>query len=255
MDLTKGNIIVDNWYELKNFTQARIALGRTGVAIPLKETLQFRLAHAHARDAVYSALDLPLLHSGLSEMGLDFLDVHSQAKSRDEYLKRPDFGRTLNNASVELLKNIASDKKDIAIVVSDGLSAAAVNAHAVPLLRHLQLLNQKLQYSWTPIVIVQQGRVAVADEIAELLNARFVVHLIGERPGLSSYDSLGAYLTFQPYNGMTDECRNCISNIRTEGLAIPIAAEKIMFMVRESFKLGLSGVQLKDTFPGRLLLD
>lgn len=255
MDIVKKNIEEDNWSELKNFTQARIALGRTGVAIPLKETLQFRLAHAHARDAVYSTLDLPKLHSTISEMGLDFLDVNSCVSYRDEYLKRPDLGRQLHEESIELLSKLEHPKIDLAIVVSDGLSAEAVNENLISLLQKMRQLNAYLHYSWSPIVFVQQGRVAIADEIAALLHADIVLHLIGERPGLSSYNSLGAYITYHPKKGLTDESRNCISNIRNEGLPIAVAAEKIMFMIRESFKLRLSGVQLKDTFPGYLMLD
>ncbi|PZP49693.1 MAG: ethanolamine ammonia-lyase [Pseudopedobacter saltans] len=256
MELGKiQNIQDDNWSTLKDFTQARIALGRTGVAIPLKETLQFRLAHAHARDAVYSALDLEKLHTEISELGLDYMDVQSEVQSRDEYLKRPDKGRELGGQSRLQLRQLASNPCDICIVLSDGLSAMAINENAIPLIQILSQLSKKMHYSWTPIVLVDQGRVAVADEIAAILQASIVIHLIGERPGLSSSNSLGAYITYHPQKGLTDETRNCISNIRPEGLQIPIAAEKIMYLVRESLRMGLSGVQLKDTFPGHLLLD
>lgn len=256
MELSKiQNTQDDNWSSLKDFTQARIALGRTGVAIPLKETLQFRLAHAHARDAVYSSLDLEKLHTGISELGLDYMDVQSEVQSRDEYLKRPDKGRELGEQSRLQLQQLTFNPCDICIVLSDGLSAMAINENAIPLIQILSQLSKKMHYSLAPIILVDQGRVAVADEIAAILQASIVIHLIGERPGLSSSNSLGAYITYHPQKGLTDETRNCISNIRPEGLQIPMAAEKIMYLVRESLRMGLSGVQLKDTFPGHLLLD
>lgn len=255
MSIQKKIIITDDWSKLRNLTQARISLGRVGVAIPLTETLNFRMAHANARDAVYSNLSLSMLHDNISQLGLDCVDVQSLVSNRDEYLRRPDLGRSLCDDSVKLLESLNSSAVDIAIVVSDGLSATAVNENCISLLEKLQFINSKFQYSWSPIVIVQNGRVAIADEIAYLFKARIVLHLIGERPGLTSYNSLGAYITYQPRKGLTDESRNCISNIRKEGLPIDIAAQKIIYMINESLRKGISGVHLKDTFSEKKLLD
>lgn len=235
----------DAWELLKAFTSARIALGKTGVSLPLKETLNFKMAHAHARDAVYSTLDELHLYESLKQFNLSIFSLKSKANTRHEYLQRPDWGRSLNTVSQEQLKDIDTPS-DIAIILADGLSATAINSHAVPLLQILIPSLQQIGFSIAPLSIVQQGRVAIADEIGFLLKARFTIILIGERPGLSSPDSMGAYLTYNPLIGLTDESRNCISNIRTEGLSYAIAAEKILYLIKESFKLQYSGVALKD---------
>lgn len=235
----------DAWQSLKQFTAARIALGSTGVAIPLKEVLQFRLAHAHARDAVFSQLNEELLLQELAQFKLDSCSLHSNAKDRNDYLQQPNFGRQLNAASAIQLQNV-NKPCDIALVVADGLSATAINNHAVPLLQLLIPLLQRSDFSLAPIAVVQQGRVAIADEISVLLKAKFSIVLIGERPGLSSPDSMGAYLTYDPAVGLTDECRNCVSNIRPEGMDYKTAAEKIYYITTEAFRLQYSGVALKD---------
>jgi ethanolamine ammonia-lyase small subunit len=239
------HIPADPWHSLRQFTAARIALGSTGVAIPLKEILQFRLAHAHARDAVFSQLNEAALLQELMQFKPGCFSLHSHAKDRDEYLQQPNFGRQLNTASVSQLQNIYS-ACDIALIIADGLSATAVNNHAVPLLQLLIPLLQRSGFSLAPITIVQQARVAIGDEISSLLKAKFSIVFIGERPGLSSADSMGAYLTYKPAIGLTDESRNCISNIRPEGMEYKMAAEKIYYITTEAFRLQYSGVALKD---------
>jgi ethanolamine ammonia-lyase small subunit len=236
----------DPWQSLNAYTQARIALGRTGISVPLKETLQFKLAHAHARDAVYSVLNTNKLITALQTFEHSPILLHSRVTNREQYLQRPDLGRRLNEASVKYLSEIPKQQTSVAIIIGDGLSADAIQKHALPV---LQLLIQKFinaHISFTPICIVEQARVAIADEIASLLNAELSVILIGERPGLTSADSMGAYITYSPKIGLTDENRNCISNIRPEGLDYSTAAEKIFYLISESLRLKLSGVALKD---------
>ena len=236
----------DPWQSLKTYTDARIALGHAGGAIPLKEVLQFKLAFAHAKDAVYSELDWPKLEQKLERLGVPYTKLHSRASSRSVYLQRPDWGRSLNEASTARLKEIPSSETDIAIVLADGLSATAINQHAIPLLQRLIPDLQKNSYRIAPITVAEQARVAIGDEIACLLRAKLVVVLIGERPGLSSPYSMGAYLTYAPAPGLTDERRNCISNIRPEGLPYEMAKQKILYLIQESLRLKLSGVDLKD---------
>jgi ethanolamine ammonia-lyase small subunit len=236
----------DPWLSLRAFTPARIALGRTGTAVPLEEVLRFRLAHAHARDAVYSLPDVATLQEQLLALQVPVQVLHSSAADRQEYLQRPDKGRRLDDASAATLSALTGTGNEVAIVIADGLSATAVNRHAVPLLQQLLPMISDAGIALAPICIVQQGRVAVGDEAGALLQAKAVLVLIGERPGLSSPDSLGIYLTFQPKIGLTDEARNCISNIRPEGLSYKAAAEKAFYLLRESLRLQLSGVHLKD---------
>ncbi len=236
----------DPWQSLKTYTDARIALGHTGGAIPLKEVLQFKLAFAHAKDAVYSELDWPKLEQRLEQLAIPYLKLHSRASSRSVYLQRPDLGRSLNEASVASLKKMPSAETDIAIVLADGLSATAINQHALPLLQRLLPLLQKANFQIAPIAVVEQARVAIGDEIGHLLGTQLVMVLIGERPGLSSPYSMGAYLTYAPLPGLTDEKRNCISNIRPEGLPYEMACQKLYYLIQESLRLKLSGVDLKD---------
>jgi ethanolamine ammonia-lyase small subunit len=230
---------------LKAFTDARIALGRVGSSIPLKETLEFKLAHAHARDAVYSTLHTEGLFESFNAFNLPVLHLHSKAVSRHNYLKRPDLGRQLNDESFVRLTDI-SNPCDVAIMIADGLSAEAVNENAFGLLKLLIPMLTAADYKVAPLCLVEQGRVAIADDIGFALQAKFSVILIGERPGLSAADSMGAYLTYNPKPGLTDECRNCISNIRPQGLTNTIAANKIFYLVNEAFRRKLSGVGLKD---------
>jgi len=255
-DLIPFNITVinDPLEALKVFTNARIALGRTGVSIPLKESLNFKLAHAHARDAVYSELDLTGFTDQLQVFDLPFMVLQSMAQNRAEYLQRPDLGKQLNPSSESALRSLVKNENtegyDISLVLADGLSANAVNQNAFHLLEILipGLKNEGLSVG--PIIIVKQARVAIGDAIGEMMNARISIVLIGERPGLSASDGLGAYLTYAPAIGLTDESRNCISNIRPLGLNYSAAANKILYLVKESLKLKTSGVELKDNSTG-----
>ena len=199
-----------------------------------------------ARDAVHLALDVDALASDLTAQGHTVLKVHSKATDRASYLLRPDYGRKLNAESVQQLESHRSSTPiDFLIVVGDGLSSLAVERHVQPLLEEI---NKNLPEGWItgPVVIASQARVAIADEVGELLNARMVAMLIGERPGLSSPDSLGIYLTFNPKAGLSDADRNCISNVRPEGLDYPAAAKKLLWLAREAARLKVSGVALKD---------
>jgi ethanolamine ammonia-lyase small subunit len=227
---------------LRDYTPARVDLGRAGSSLPTRELLEFQLAHAKARDAVHLPLAVNSLVLELKQRGISPVTLASAARDRDEYLKRPDLGRRLSDASREPVAARHAEY-DAAFVIADGLSALAVHRHAVPL---LELLLRDLDWRIAPVAIVEQGRVAIGDEIGELLGARMIVVLIGERPGLSSPDSLGAYLTWQPRPGRTDAERNCISNIRAEGLSYAVAAHKLLFLMNESLRLKLSGVQLKE---------
>src|SRR5579863_5681784 len=230
---------------LRDYTSARVELGRAGSSLPTRALLEFQLAHAKARDAVHLPLAVNSLVLELKQRGIDSVSLSSAARNRDEYLKRPDLGRRLSDDSRERLASLRSEY-DAAFVIADGLSALAVHRHAVPL---LGLLLGDLDWRIGPVAIVEQGRVAIGDEIGELLGARMAVVLIGERPGLSSPDSLGAYLTWQPRPGRTDAERNCVSNIRAEGLSIAAASHKLRFLMNESRRLKLSGVRLKENAP------
>lgn len=236
----------EHWQSLRSLTSARIALGRTGQSIPLKESLHFKLTHAFARDAVYSSLQTDNLATSLAPLQIPVTTVHSQATSREEYLQRPDRGRRLSSTGVQQLTAIAPPASDIALIMADGLSAKAIHDHALPLLNILipQFKNNKLQLA--PLTIVEHGRVAIGDEIGALLHARLSMILIGERPGLSSPNSLGVYITYAPAIGRTDEARNCISNIRPEGLSYANAAQKIFYLTTEALSRKLTGIHLKD---------
>jgi ethanolamine ammonia-lyase small subunit len=217
-------------------------LGRAGHSIPTRALLEFQLAHAQARDAVHLPLAVNSLVFELKQNNIASIALTSAAQDRDEYLKRPDLGRRLGDASRKGLAALGGHY-DAAFVIADGLSALAVHRHAAPL---LELLLRDLDWRIAPVAIVEQGRVAIGDEIGESLGARMVVVLIGERPGLSAPDSLGAYLTWGPRRGRTDAERNCVSNIRTEGLSYAVAAHKLLFLMNESRRLKLSGVRLKE---------
>lgn len=241
--------VIDNpWQGLRRFTAARIALGRAGVSQPTASQLDFQLAHAQARDAVHGALDVANLRRGLAELQLTDVALHSAAGSRQVYLQRPDLGRRLDPAARAALQaqHGGAPGCDLAIVVADGLSALAIERNALPFLR--ALLPRVQQEGWTlaPVVIVEQGRVAVGDEVGEVLGVRAVLVLIGERPGLSSPDSMGLYLTWAPRVGLTDESRNCISNVRAAGLGHEAAAAKLHYLLAQACRRGLTGVALKD---------
>ena len=239
----------NSWLELRRLTPARIALGRTGTSLPTQAQLDFQYAHAQARDAVHLAFDHQGLRAQLSERGRESLLLHSAASDRHSYLQRPDLGRRLDEASVKVLDDYAAAHPgglDLAIVVADGLSALAVHRHTLPFLARLE--EQIVADSWSvsPVILVEQGRVAVADEVAQRLGAKMSVILIGERPGLSSPDSLGLYFTYNPKVGLTDAYRNCISNVRLEGLSYGMAAHRMVYLMREACRRQLSGVNLKD---------
>ena len=237
------------WLNLRTLTPARIALGRTGTSLPTSAQLDFQFAHAQARDAVHLAFDHQGIRAQLTERGRESLLLHSAASDRNSYLQRPDLGRRLDDISAQMLQDYAAAHPggvDLAIVVADGLSALAVHRHTLPFLARLEEQIAAEGWSVSPVVLVEQGRVAVADEVAERLGAKMSVILIGERPGLSSPDSLGLYFTYNPKVGLTDAYRNCISNVRLEGLSYGMAAHRLIYLMREACRRQLSGVNLKD---------
>jgi ethanolamine ammonia-lyase small subunit len=230
---------------LRELTPARVGLGRSGASMPTEALLAFTLDHARARDAVHAAFDAPRLVAELADLGLEVRSVSSQARNRRDYLRRPDLGRMLDADSRRALEKPGGADK-ISIVIGDGLSPAAVNMHAVELVRHLVPRLTEAGIQLGPVVIASGARVALGDEIGAVLGARMVVMLIGERPGLSAPDSLGAYLTFAPRIGLTDEKRNCVSNIHGAGLRYEEAAFKIAWLAREGIARAITGVALKD---------
>ncbi|MGE1152160.1 ethanolamine ammonia-lyase subunit EutC [Pseudomonas kitaguniensis] len=237
------------WLQLRRLTPARIALGRTGTSIPTSAQLDFQFAHAQARDAVHLPFDAAGLGSQLAERGRDSLLLRSAALDRHSYLQRPDLGRRLSDEAAQRLRDYAAANPggvDLAVVVADGLSALAVHKHTLAFLTRMEEQTHAEGWSLSPVILVEQGRVAVADEIGQLLGAKMVVILIGERPGLSSPDSLGLYFTYNPKVGLTDAYRNCISNVRLEGLSYGMAAHRLLYLMREACRRQLSGVNLKD---------
>jgi ethanolamine ammonia-lyase small subunit len=227
--------------DLRLFTPARVALGRSGHSLPTGELLRFQLDHARARDAVYCELDA-------GAITLPHIVLRSGARDRATYLRRPDLGRTLHpDSRAQLVRG----DYDAAIVVADGLSAPAIHHHAAPLVD--ALLPRLTDWRLAPLSVVLQGRVAIGDEIGDVLGARMVVLLIGERPGLTSPDSLGIYLTWGPRPGRSDAERNCISNVRAEGIGYDLAAHKLHFLMNASRTRQLSGVSLKEEAPIGLL--
>lgn len=272
--LTQEEAVIENpWRKLNAFTDARVGLGRSGVSVPTKHLLAFQLAHAQAIDAVHTQLDTKQLATALTEQ--DWapdcapLILHSRATDRATYLQRPDYGRRLDDKSIALLdehtaSNAHKTQYDLAIAVVDGLSSLAIEQNTIPFLNALSNCltkentpQNKAKNSWNiaPICIVQQGRVAIGDDICEKLNAKCVLVLIGERPGLSSPDSLGLYLTWEGKTGLTDASRNCISNVRPAGLVYEEAARKAFYLLSEARTLKLSGVKLKDRSDDDLVLD
>jgi ethanolamine ammonia-lyase small subunit len=252
-DTSDSVVSPNDWSVLRQFTDARIALGSTGISLPTHQMLAFQRDHALARDAVHTPLDAASLAENLKSLSPtgEVTCLHSRASTREEYLKRPDFGRRLSDESLKKLKPLKGEF-DLALTVVDGLSSLAVATQAEPFLHALRALLDEDAQSWNlaPLTICEQGRVAVGDEIAEKLGARMVLVLIGERPGLSSPDSMGLYLTHAPKVGLTDESRNCISNVRGAGLPPKIAAKKAFALMQEARRLSLSGVDLKDRSSG-----
>lgn len=252
-----GGVIPNRWRQLRAFTDARIGLGRAGVSLPTDRMLAFQLAHAQAIDAVHRAFDVEAWCSELAEANIDGplgqapIRLHSQAEDRMMYLQRPDLGRRLDEPSREALagdEGSAQQPFDLAVAVVDGLSARAIHDHAVGFLDALSRELGSGTHDWrlAPLTVVEQGRVAIGDDIAPRLNAKAVLVLIGERPGLSSPDSLGLYLTWQPGEGTNDADRNCISNVRPAGLKLESAARRLAYLLGEARHLGLTGVGLKD---------
>jgi ethanolamine ammonia-lyase small subunit len=237
--------------DLRELTPARVGLGRAGASLTTKAWLDFALAHARARDAVHAAFDVSGLVAGLNALGFDAIDVSSRASKRDDYLKRPDLGRMLDEDSRRRLESRRNDSSQIAIVIGDGLSPAAVWAHAVQLVRALVPQLGTCGIDIGHAVVASGARVALGDEIGTILGVRMVLVLIGERPGLSASDSLGAYLTFGPRPGRTDAERNCVSNIHGEGLSYDEAASRISWLIREGLARQITGVALKDESGGQ----
>jgi ethanolamine ammonia-lyase small subunit len=237
----------DPWLDLARRTPARIALGRAGVSLPTDEVLRFALAHAQARDAVHAALDAGRMTAELERLGLPVVAVNSAAPDRAVYLRRPDLGRRLSPESRQAVAEAALVKAcDLAIVVADGLSATAIHAQATALLRAFLPWVRRHGWRLGSVVLAHQARVALGDEVGALLGARAVAVLIGERPGLSAPDSLGIYLTYAPRPGRMDAERNCISNVRPDGLGYDLAAGKLAWLLDRAFTLRLTGVSLKD---------
>ncbi|PLC50092.1 ethanolamine ammonia-lyase [Pollutimonas subterranea] len=243
----------DPWTDLQQYTRARLALGRAGNSIPTAEVLRFGYAHAQARVAVHTALDVDAMRAALERDGLTAVGVQSAAPDRATYLARPDLGRQLAPDSAMVLRDYAGGRGgrqddvacDLLLIVADGLSSTAISRHARPLVSEI-VGRAPADWVLGPVVIATQARVALGDEIGEILGARMSVMLIGERPGLSSPDSLGMYLTWGPHRGCTDAQRNCISNVRPEGLAYREAARRLWWLCTEARRLQLTGIALKD---------
>lgn len=254
MDNEHSKLTVANpWAGLKKLTPARIALGRAGTSIPTEPHLAFQLAHAKARDAIHHQLDVDAIKTDIAALNVDLLLLESAAESRSAYLQRPDKGRVLRASAREALTEYASkqiEPCDIALVIGDGLSAFAIEKNVAPLLKRVVPLIAQSGWKLGPITIVRQARVAIGDEIGHILGAKLVAVLIGERPGLSSPDSLGIYLTYAPRPGLTDEARNCISNVRDQGLPHEEAARKLLYLMTEAMQRQQSGVLLKDESEG-----
>jgi ethanolamine ammonia-lyase small subunit len=243
-----NSLTPDPWNKLRSATPARIALGRAGGSLPTQEWLAFKSAHAAAREAVHHAFEAERLADELAGLDLETVVVQSAAGDRATFLQRPDLGRRLDDASRFKLQELppADATPDLAIIVSDGLSAIAVHRHVPPLLAALVPRLAADQWRIAPVVIACFGRVALQDEIGRLLGAQLALTLIGERPGLGSPDSLGAYLVHRPKPGNTDADRNCVSNIRRDGLPCDAAAETLHYLLSEARRCRISGVQLKD---------
>lgn len=248
----------DPWRPLRALTPARIALGQAGTSLPTAAQLEFQFAHAQARDAVHLPLDPAPIEAMLAQAGHPALTLHSAAADRQTYLQRPDLGRRLDPSSCEALRAqaaLSGGAPDLVIVIADGLSALAVHRHAPAMLERLLAHTRTQGWALAPVCVVVQGRVAIGDEIGELLGAGLCLTLIGERPGLSSPDSLGAYLTWSPQVGLTDAARNCLSNIRQPGLDYETAMHKLAWLMEQARQRQLTGVQLKDEVRRELSAD
>jgi ethanolamine ammonia-lyase small subunit len=246
-DINEPATAQDPWHSLKQFTPARIALGRAGMSLPTRACLEFQLAHALARDAVNIPLDFTGLAQRLNARGYQTLALQSRAESQSVYLQRPDLGRLLSAEAASCLHNSPVTPVDAVVVIADGLSSKAIEHHAEPFLTLLLPELRQKGYRLPPVCLVKHGRVAIGDAIAEHFAASLCMVLIGERPGLSSPDSMGIYFTYQARAGIsTDADRNCISNIHNNGLSYPQALKKLLYLTSEAERLQLSGVNLKD---------
>ena len=251
----KPPVTTQPWSRLRGYTDARIALGRAGASLPTAAHLAFQQAHAEARDAVHTPLDVAALLDGLRHVGEAPLPVHSRAPDRATYLQRPDLGRRLDEPSAAALAALEARDTDLAFVLADGLSALALQRQALPLFTALcERLRAEGGWTWAPPVVATQARVALGDEVGALLRARCVVVLIGERPGLSAPDSLGLYFSWAPRVGLVDAQRNCISNVRDAGLPPAMAAAKLHALLVQARTRQLSGVALKDEADDRVAL-
>jgi ethanolamine ammonia-lyase small subunit len=245
--------MTDSWVALRRFTQARIALGRAGHALPTQVLLDFQLAHAQARDAVHFSWNIADFAEQVRGLGEEALILETPVSSRGEYLRRPDLGRVLSEESRTRLGNCTAGETDVALIVTNGLSSAAVERHGIPLLQAIVNAYRSRQIRIAPVSLVANGRVALADDIGSVVAARVAVIVVGERPGLSAADSLGLYLTYAPQPGNSDAQRNCISNIRPpQGLGYEAAAAKLLYLTEEAMRRGISGVALKDEMGGLL---
>ncbi|MES2900351.1 MAG: ethanolamine ammonia-lyase subunit EutC [Pseudomonadota bacterium] len=249
-----SHVTPNPWAQLRQLTQARIALGRAGVSVPTHPQLAFQLAHAQARDAVHTPLDAAALAQSLQSRGYPALLAHSACRDRGQYLQRPDLGRRLDQDSALRLAAHAPSTADLALVIGDGLSARAIELNALPFLDALLARLQPDNWSLAPIVVACQARVALGDEIGSLLRASAVVVMIGERPGLSAPDSMGLYLSWAPRPGLHDAQRNCISNVRPAGMGYQEAAHTLHYLLTQARQRGLSGVALKDESCGEATL-
>jgi ethanolamine ammonia-lyase small subunit len=238
----------DAWLALNAHTAARIALGRAGASLRTESLLEVRVAHAAARDAVHAPFDVAALAEGFRQRGIETEVLATGTGDQETYITRPDLGRRLDSASAARLreKSILWGPRNLAILVSGGLSATAAASHAVETVAELERILGAAGWTMFPVFLVPFARVKLQDEVGEILGARHSVLLLGERPGLSAHDSLGAYLTFEPRSVRSDADRNCVSNIRGAGLPPQAAARKLAHLLAESRRLGLSGTRLRD---------
>ena len=247
LSATSANLSPDPWAALRHFTPARLAMGRAGGSLRTVNLLDFRLAHARARDAVHAPFHPEVLHEQLDDAGFAHVDVRSLISDKLDYLLHPERGRILTDESTAFLRARALEwgVRDIVVVISDGLSAVAAEEHAVAVATGLR---DELgdTFSFYPVVVVPFGRVKIADAISDALGARMAIILLGERPGLGAKDSLSAYFTYGARNSSVDSDRNCVSNIRPGGMPVPWAVRKLAVLMRESFHRKLSGTGLKD---------
>jgi ethanolamine ammonia-lyase small subunit len=239
--------MADQWLALRRFTQARIALGHAGHALPTKALLEFQLDHAQARDAVQLPWDIKGFAGQVRGLEAKTIILETQVTDRAEYLRRPDLGRLLSERSRTRLQGLGAAPVDLALIITNGLSSTAVERHGIPLLREILNGLRQRRYGIAPVSLVANGRVALLDEIGSRLAARMAVIIVGERPGLSCADSLGMYLSYAPRPGNTDAQRNCVSNIRPpEGLSYLEAVAKLLHLIDQAMARRISGVELKD---------